>query len=510
MIDVALPSVVDLSGLPPLIVSFCLNIVLQSSIIYAYTTLMQQARIIIFSSLDTNHLQDSVKEDENSPILAPISFEEIDKKNQANKVLVTSSAIGGIFLPIFGQIIFNLFVILLLTNIDISMSRVVEFNSIFFSMPPMISAALGGSQSFAALIGVNYNYIIGPYVWIFAILSMIAHRVLHYSIPIMAGLKYVLLLTIYQFIDSCFKFYLNAGGFEIMAPTMFASINLKKREIILFLVAIISAIITIAFIQALWTAAVLRIVPQTCQDIPYSWHDQFGIVNDTDSPIRCNISLEWTAAVLRIVPQTCQDIPYSWHDQFGIVNDTDSPIRCNISLEWAKRHGVLSIIPMMKIIKSRYPEYNWIASFSAGTLFYMMSINFICNALVLANNITGVITFMQKLFNRKRLNEASREVDIVSTDLYTMIGYFLVITIIFLIAFFNSKAFIVVLAYGATSGNNIIGGIVLPIMFVRSHFSQARHLEIPLPLHPIGYILFAIAAIYLNVLLVYAIIKLAS
>ncbi|EDV22313.1 uncharacterized protein TRIADDRAFT_58794 [Trichoplax adhaerens] len=440
---VSLPSVVDLSGLPPLIVSFCLNIVLQSSIIYAYTTLMQQARIIIFSSLDTNHLQDSDKEDENSPILAPISFEEIDKKNQANKVLVTSSAIGGIFLPIFGQIIFNLFVILLF-------------------MPPMISAALGGSQSFAALIGVNYNYIIGPYVWIFAILSMIAHRVLHYSIPIMAGLKYVLLLTIYQFIDSCFKFYLNAGGFEIMAPTMFASINLKKREIILFLVAIISAIITIAFIQALWTAAVLRIVPQTCQDIPYSWHDQFGIVNDTDSPIR------------------------------------------------AKRHGVLSIIPMMKIIKSRYPEYNWIASFSAGTLFYMMSINFICNALVLANNITGVITFMQKLFNRKRLEDASRKVDIVSTDLYTMIGYFLVIAIIFLIAFFNSKAFIVVLAYGATSGNNIIGGIVLPIMFVRSHFSQARHLEIPLPLHPIGYILFAIAAIYLNVQLVYAIIKLAS
>ena len=37
--------------------------------------------------------------------------------------------------------------------------------------------------------------------------------------------------------------------------------------------------------------------------------------------------------VLRIVPQTCHDVPHTWDSEFGIThNDTHG--NCNISLAW--------------------------------------------------------------------------------------------------------------------------------------------------------------------------------
>lgn len=46
-------------------------------------------------------------DDEKSPILPPISLQDIDDRNEANQTIVNCNSIGGIFLPTVGQYLFN-------------------------------------------------------------------------------------------------------------------------------------------------------------------------------------------------------------------------------------------------------------------------------------------------------------------------------------------------------------------------------------------------------------------
>ncbi|RDD42196.1 hypothetical protein TrispH2_005321 [Trichoplax sp. H2] len=465
----AIPDVIAHSGIPPLIVSFAINAIMQGSLLFAFMTLIQQARIILFANIDI-YQSKGKNNDEELPMLPPISLQEIDEKNEEDQSAVNCSSIGGIFLPTIGQYMFSILVV-------------------FILMGALVADTLGASQSLASVMKIKPIYVVPFFLWLSAILPIIFVRFFYLSLPILILIKYILVITIiigalcagnkiniephtdWKYIGSPMLFITcTLGAFEILSPFVFVHIKLTKKEVTLFFLTVVAAIVSVCFFQSLWAYAVLRIVPQTCQDVPHSWDSQFSIADNLTHP------------------------------------------NCNISLAWAHREGVVCAIPMLRIVRAYYPEYDWIAVLSAITLFLMMTLSYICNTLTMANVIAGIImSSREKLWGKiQDKHDENTTQSYIRKDIYSITGYLIITTLIFLAAFFNPRAFIVILQYGMTTANNIIGGILVPIMVIRSYFSLARHLAIPVPMNIASYILFGISTLFFLSQLIYAIVALAS
>ncbi|EDV22312.1 uncharacterized protein TRIADDRAFT_58793 [Trichoplax adhaerens] len=478
----AIPDVIAHSGIPPLIVSFAINAIMQGSLLFAFMTLIQQARIILFANIDI-YQSKGKNNDEELPMLPPISLQEIDEKNEEDQSAVNCSSIGGIFLPTIGQYMFSILVV-------------------FILMGALVADTLGASQSLASVMKIKPIYVVPFFLWLSAILPIIFVRFFYLSLPILILIKYILVITIiigalcagnkiniephtdWKYIGSPMLFITcTLGAYEILSPFVFVHIKLTKKEIV-------AEVRCVSYGRS--ANYVKRIIISAGDKIFSSNH-------------------YWAYAVLRIVPQTCQDVPHSWDSQFSIADNSTHP-NCNISLAWAHREGVVCAIPMLRIVRAYYPEYDWIAVLSAITLFLMMTLSYICNTLTMANVIAGIIMSSQeKLWGKIQYkHDENTTQSYIRKDIYSITGYLIITTLIFLAAFFNPRAFIIILQYGMTTANNIIGGILVPIMVIRSYFSLARHLAIPVPMNIASYILFGISTLFFLSQLIYAIVALAS
>jgi len=314
----------------------------------------------------------------------------------------------------------------------------------------LISYSLAGSEAYASLFGVGHVYLISPFVIVLTLVIVFGSLLLQPVISFLTfGKGAVLILMVAATavvgiqagnpIDNNWKYVgkpfligtVALGGAVNILPITFAKIQPNKQDIIKYLRAIIGGLFTVWVLNVLWCFYILRIVPQTADGGP-------------------------------------------------------------INLQNSNDEGEIATVPLIEIIRGRYPEFNWIASLVDIFITISITVSFVTMGTGTKHVLDGFTSTNEE--SSVSSENVFDEVEQTSTTAQTLlfkvrslrlawkkaILYSLCFGIVLILAQSNPRGFIVIMERVTSLALNLEAGAFVAVMVGRS---KAFHMSIPLPLN---------------------------
>ncbi|RDD41683.1 hypothetical protein TrispH2_006227 [Trichoplax sp. H2] len=334
----ALPDTLSHSGIQPFIAVTALAFVVEVSLSYYFLAIVQKASAI----RRNGHSYKYIKEDSDDKTIDQL-LDEQQKDSDVNLHMIAES-----FLPSYAIIIFD----------------VVCFGTFFTCQ---VANVLSGSQAYGDLFNLSYKAIMPIYVWIGALLLIFGR---YYLVNIISTISLIRcgLLTImndWHYVISPLFIALNAmGGTARMIPYLINLVKFNRKSMIYFFIATVCAQFTAAFLNIMWSYAVLYVVPQTCSQIPEKFFD-----TENASP-----------------------------ENF-----------CNLTLEWAKATGSIATTPLTTIFQRYYPQYQWTSVMVKILIMLSVTVSYLSTGLPLATWGIGVNKSIWKFFKKGNTEKTDEE-----------------------------------------------------------------------------------------------------
>lgn len=443
-----LPVKLAKSGFTPFLVTYALCFIMQVLVILFMTELMQRGKVLKkISGTEKDH-----KPTEDNALL-----EEASKKRSSLNEMPDLHTLGKMFLGRVMLVIFDFAVML-------------HFISI------LTSYVLAGSEAYGQLMGIPYIYIITPFAVIFTLVIVIAYRWLQPVISVLTfgkGSMLVLMVVVtaivglevnnpitndWRYIGKPFLIGTVAlGGAINILPIIFAKIHMNRRDILLFLVAVIGGLFAVWILNVLWCYYILLIVPQTAPE-------------------------------------------------------------GEVSLEEAGNLGEISTVPLIEIIEIDYPQFLWIAILVDIFIMLSITVSYITVGTATKHVVDGFIETWRRFGllaqNQSKENKDNNEQKVQRRArcyncwfsfwqktgrspqiIKQILLYLICFGTVYVIAITNPQAFIRIIENASSLALNLEAGAFICFMLVTAR-QKTANLFIPFVLHKAIYFLRWVVAAY--------------
>jgi len=317
----------------------------------------------------------------------------------------------------------------------------------------LISYTLAGSMAYGQLFGISHKYLIVPFILIFTALVIFGDGIIREIISVLTfgkGTVLILLVLITALVGGeTREAYVNnwlyvgkpfligtvaLGGAMNVLPVIFSKVPFVRTQMIYFLGAIISGLVVVWILNIIWCYYILLIVPQT------------------------------------------------------------SP-NGGISLASAESAGEIATVPLIDIIKTNYPQYDWLTV--VVDLFVMGSIT--VSYITLSAGFKYQLDGFRRSWNnshiyrqwkwqstqcssRSRIFAISRSIFLVCCSLLEIqktLLYSFAFGIVLIVAQTNPEGFLIVMEYVTSLALNLECGVLVAYMLGRGRVGRFRRLEVP-------------------------------
>jgi len=400
---------------------------------------------------------EGIDHDGNSPSKTLMS-EDDHKNGYTSTHGVDLHYIGQKFLGKYSRVLFDIAVLLHLITI-------------------MISYGLAGSEAYGQVFGINYQYLILPFIVFLTLVIILGSPVLPSIISFLTFGKGTLLFMVVfvtgivadhvdqkstnNWIYTGKSFLIGTvalGGATNVIPVIFAKIPFNKQAVMKLMIAATLGLTTVYLLNIIWCYYLLRIIPQ--------------------------------------VPITPD----------------------GVSLITTERLGEIATIPLIIIIKDQYPEFTWIAVLVDIFIMVSITVSYITIGSGLKHVLDGISMAWRRLprvmntvlgnFNRMldrwehsaALNSRTSRKPFLREPLLYVAAYGLILAM----ALLNPKGFIAIMESGSSLGINLMAGVFVSIMLMHGRTQPSlRRYPIPLPLPNIVYSLRYVVMYYFTFAVVY-------
>jgi len=412
------------TGFYPFFVTYSICFLMQCLVLFFIVELLQRAKVA------QNQAHEDSDEDESlNPITmsdlgsSGVSLEETDQANHENVIqsprntsnnIVDLHLLGKLFLPKKATRLFDVAIM-------------VQFFSI------IVSYALAGAEAYGHLFSVNYEFLILPFVFLFALVVIFGAQFIQAIISVLTFTKgSVLVLVVFITVivgneansDSVSDFtYVGRpflistvalGGAVNLIPVCFTKVSLIRFDLKKFMMSILLAEFVVWILNVIWCFYILKIVPQSG----------------------------------------------------------------DISLMSAEREGQIATIPLVQIIQQQFPQYNWIATLINVFIVLSITVSFITMSTGMKHVLEGFVRSSQQEYPITTTNFLDR-LKYMGPNSKRALLFILSFGIIYVVAQTNPKGFIIVLEYFTSFALNVEIGIFVSFMMGYSRTSKWRQYTIP-------------------------------
>jgi len=436
-----------------LVMYFVIELLQRGSMLRSNDSLTQMD---VLGDPDT-HIEGVMDHDVHSP--SKILINEGEHKSGHNSAHgVDLHYLGQKFLGKYSRVVFDVAVLLHLVTI-------------------MISYGLAGSEAYGQVFGVNYQYLILPFIVILTLVIIIGSPVLPSIISFLTfGKGTLLFLVVFvtgivaehvhqestnNWIYTGRSFLIGTvalGGATNVIPVIFAKIPFTKQSMMKLMLAATLGLTTVYLLNIIWCYYLLRIIPQ-----------------------------------LPLTPG-------------------------GVSLITTEKLGEIATIPLIIIIRDQYPQYTWIAVLVDIFIMVSITVSYITIGSGLKHVLDGISMAWRRLprvantvlgnFNRM-LDRWEHSTILRSRAprkpfLREPLLYVATFGLILSMALLNPKGFIAIMESGSSLGINLMAGVFVTIMLNHGRTQPAlRRYPIPLPLPDFIYTLRFVVMYYFTFAVVY-------
>jgi len=290
----------------------------------------------------------------------------------------------------------------------------------------LISYALAGSQAYGILMNVNYEYVILPFCLFFTLVVVFGSQFIRGLISVLTFTKgsllaLVVLITVivgdkagmnstsnFMYIGKPLLISTVAlGGAVNLVPVCYQKVGATKRDLRNFITAIISGLFFVYLLNVIWCFYILKIVPQMGE----------------------------------------------------------------ISLAMSEQRGEIATIPLITIIATQFPEYDWIATVINVFIMLSITVSYITMSTGMKHVLDGFLrASASHPPQAKYLQWFNRMNPLLKKATFFVVSF----GAIYLVAQTNPQGFIIVLEYFTSFGLNMEAGVFLTWMIgnARRKFSH--------------------------------------
>jgi amino acid permease len=421
-----LPVKLSKSGFTPFVASYGFCFLMQVILILFMTEIMQRGKLLNIRRM--KHGADAKRQSSEDQ---PLINNEETKKNLDPDL----HTLGELFLNKFFRIVFDAAVML-------------------HAIAILTSYVLAGSESYGQLIGIKMEWVIGPFWGLYTLLVIFGSFFLQHVISFltfgkgsMLGLMVVVtalvgyevnlsISTDWRYVGKPFLIGTVAlGGAINILPVVFAKIALKRRDIILFIVAAITGLFFVWALNVLWCYYILLIVPQTGD---------------------------------------------------------------GISLEHAAEEGDISTVPLIQVIKQNYPQFFWVAILVDVFIMLSITVSYITVGTGTKHVLDGFVESWRYVKSKDYggcWKNMWRKIADIRRIFKQMIIYTLCFGIVLVIAVTNPQGFIRIIENAASLALNLEAGAFIAIMLINAR-DATEDIEIPFKLNKFWFSLRYIIIVY--------------
>ncbi|KAI1891540.1 hypothetical protein AGOR_G00144850 [Albula goreensis] len=465
-----LPVTIAHAGLLPFLLSFVTGFFIQALLIYLFVDLLQRCRVAQMESVKMSGSERILMQEvglEEPVITSPDVEEDEEEGEDPDRGLlqrdVSVRSLENIPEPnlhIMGVLFLNKY-----------MSHAFNFILLFQFISIGISYTLAGSEAYADLLHVSHIYVIPVFTWVLSLGILLAQFVIQPITSLLTLIKGTLLVVtvsvtfvlgseVHQEMTNDFTqigkpFLMGTvalGGIVNVMPFLFSEISHNKSQIMWFRRMILGGLFTCSVLNILWCWAVLEIVPQLSVQRVLT---EDGVWNKS--------SVSGQAS-----PQT-----YSF-------------VYSNVSLEEAERAGEIATIPLTKIINQKHSRFSWVAELIQIFIAVSITVSFLVMGSAMKHTIDGLANAhwdmgadgMSKACERS-LAHSLRGCSMrrFGNGLMSLLAF----GVIFIVAAFDPKGFVVMLDKVVSFSLNTEVGLFIVIMLRTSRSEPYRQLSVPLP-----------------------------
>ncbi|KAA0161776.1 hypothetical protein FNF31_03562 [Cafeteria roenbergensis] len=369
-----LPVKLAKAGLIPFAVVFGVGLIMQISVVWLMTDLLQRTKVRLMAQARARQLASRDEEQPARPAATSIPSTPMSEREDGPLGVAARDAPDGLAVAIVGDAeqpetevaaaverasVPDLHALGKL-YLDPGSRLVFDASVMLHFVSILVSYGLAGAQSWSKLTGVSSEILISVVIVGYGTIVVVAGEAIKPAIATLTVVKCVVLLVIIGVMGAV------AGSVGIV-PTDDWSAGLEP-----FLLG------TVAL------GGVVNIMPVLFTSVPFErgpirnfrWAVTAGVV------VCWVLNILWSAFILGIVPQTREDA----------LHDTAHPelAELGVSLEQAQEEGEISTVPAVAVIEKLQPELTWVSSSVTAFILLSVSVSFTTMGTGLKHVLHGV------------------------------------------------------------------------------------------------------------------------
>ncbi|XP_070538677.1 uncharacterized protein [Ptychodera flava] len=536
-----LPVTLSSSGLYPFLVSFAIGYIIQGLLIYFFTDLLQRAYAVQAEkgkalgteqeSIPLQQVEDEDDDDEEDEV-----FSRDNVQNGGSKVDFSDGMLAGhVIIPKGEEIQYPNLHMLGALFLPCCIRQLFDVVIFLHFIAILISYALAGSEAYAVLINTNHLYVIPVFVWVLAFAIVFARSCIQPVVSVLTFIKGSLLVAtvavtfiigteVANEVDNDFRYIgspflmgtVALGGVINVMPMLFGKIAPVETQVKGFFRSVFAGLTTCAVLNIIWCWAILEIVPQLdCLPglMGRQVADNSSMVTPSAQPTSTGtaaVSIA-TATATQTAKQTVTQVAAALSSSPSssfLPTSTASVWNClqNISLYNSKQQGEISTIPLIKIIETEYPQFNWVAILVEMFIIISITVSFLTIGSALVHTLSG---WLDSLWTQDHfINYAAVHVKskceccsgkCVCRSFLSLAAF----GIVFSVAMLEPKGFVTMLDKVASLVLNLEAGFFVFVMIKMSRRKNYKDLKVPwrlnrfiYPFHYLVFIYFTFAVFY--------------